>query len=449
MFTVFLILIFVFAGLLSIYFLFSRDSVQEKINRAIEFIDSNNIDSALAILQNISSKNKDIPLIHWLLADIYFKKQLYEPAIDECEKILALKKFSGKITEAEVRKKLGAIYIENKKLDNAYQELLLVSKLNPDDAEINLELAKLSIERKVYRDAIMYADKYIKFNSNNSTAYFLLGQAYFFSKSLEAAEINFTKSLNIDSHNNLAHYYLGLIYASKNEYDKALTEFQYPQSDKAAQFDIAFQKGKILHSKGMYDNSITELKKAIKLGTDNRNDIYEIKYLLGDIYTKQNNVDEALKYWEALYKENPKYKDIKERYNIYKELRETDIISKIMRATNEEFIKICYAIVESMEYKIVEHDLRKDGILDIIAYDKEAESTKNYLIEIIRSETEIGELTLREMNSKMQDLQAYNGICITTSTLTDAAKEYVENRSIDIIDKERLKNLISKKSIKL
>lgn len=428
----------------TVYLLFFKENVQERINKAISLYKTGNIDIALNILKNITSKHKDIPMVHWYLADIYYQKKIYEIAEQECQKILALKKFTTEFSEADVRKKLAQIYWDDKKLDEAYKELILVSQIEPERADVYLDLGRLSIERKVYRDAIMYIEKYIKINPTNALAYLLLGEAYFYLQIYESAEINLMKALEIDNKLNKAHFFLGMIYSNKKSYDMALREFEYPQQDKTARFYIAFEKGRIYHEKGMYESAISEFKKALEIGGQEKNEEYDIKYAMAECYIKLGKIDDAIKYWEEIYRVNPQYRDVKDKLSMYKELKETDLFNKFLNAIDEEFIKIGQAIVESMNYDVIEYDLRKDGILDIVAFDKNKKTGENYLIEIIRFESEVGELILREMNSKMQDLQIYRGICITTSSFTDAAVTYTKNRAIELIDKDELNKILSR-----
>ncbi len=428
----------------TVYVLFFKENIQERINKAISLYKTGNIDVALNILKDIASKHKDIPRVHWYLTEIYYQKKIYEIAEQECQKILALKKFTDEFREADVRRKLAQIYWDDKKLDEAYKELILVSQIEPERADVYLDLGKLSIERKVYRDAIMYIEKYIKINPTNALAYFLLGEAYFYLQIYEPAEINLMKALEIDNKLNKAHFYLGMIYSNKKSYDMALKEFEYPQQDKIARFYTAFEKGRIYQEKGIYESAINEFKKALEIGVQEKNEEYDIKYAMAECYIKLGKIDDAIKYWEEIYRVNPQYRDVKDKLSMYKELKETDLFNKFLNATDEEFIKIGQAIVESMNFDVIEYDLRKDGILDIVAFDKNKKTGENYLIEIIRFESEVGELILREMNSKMQDLQIYRGICITTSSFTDAAVAYTKNRAIELIDKNELNKILSR-----
>ncbi|MBN1898948.1 MAG: tetratricopeptide repeat protein, partial [Spirochaetes bacterium] len=427
-----------------IYGLFFRESIPERINKALTLMEMDNLDLALNILNDLAHKHKDIAEVHWYLADIFYKKKMLEQAEQECQKVLALKKFTSDINEAVTRKQLARIYWEEKKLDEAYKELILVSQIQPEDTPVYMDLGKISLEKEMPRDAIMYFEKYIDKNPESGLAHHFLGRSYFSLNLYDEAEEKFSKSLEIDTSINSSHYYLGILYTRKKMYDKALSEFEFPQADTQMRFQINYQKGNIFFSKEMYENAVTFYKKALSFPGMDIEAEQEIKYRLGISLAKVGKIDEAIKHWEELFRRNPQYRDVREKLHLYKELKESDLYHKFVHATNEEFIKIGIALAEAMGFNVVEHSLRKDGVLDLIAFNKQKKSGENYLLEIIRFESEIGELALREMNSKMQDLQVYRGICMSSSSFTPAAIEYTKNRTIELFDKDHLEKILLK-----
>lgn len=427
-----------------IYGLFFRENVEERLEKAIYFINEGNLDIALNILKELAVKYKDNSQIHWHLADVYDRKGIFELAEQELSKVLALKKFTEKLTEQEVRKRLGEIYYKDKKIDEALKEFILVLQFENFDIKVYLKIAEIYLEKKIYKEAINYIEKYIKIDPTDSYAYFLLGQAYYYINQFELAEMNFLNALRINPQLNSVHFFLGMIFSKKAEYDKALKEFDYPQQEKFYRFYGFWEKAKIFQLRGMYENAIDFYKKALEEGVYEKIEELDIKYEIAGCYSKLNKYEEATRYYNSIYKINPNYKDVKERISSIAGLKDVDIFTFFLKAPKEDFIKISQKIVEYLNFTISEYDLSQDGILDIIAFKKEEKSPENYLIEIIRFESEIGELTLREMNSKMQDLQIYRGICISTSKFTEAALNYIKNRAIELIDKEKLTEILNK-----
>jgi len=50
----------------------------------------------------------------------------------------------------------------------------------------------------------------------------------------------------------------------------------------------------------------------------------------------------------------------------------------------------------------------------------------------------VGELVVRDFHSHLKEVKAGKGICLTSGTFNDEAKNYTEARLIDLIEKERL-----------
>jgi len=427
-----------------IYGLFFREDINSRIEKAEYFINEGNLDIALNILKDLVIKHKDNPKIHFLLGDIYDKKGIYELAEQEYNKVLALKKFAFGLNEPEIRIKLGDVYYKDKKIDEALKEFIIVTQFENFDIRVYIKISEILIEKKNYREAINYIEKFIKIDPTSAFAYFLLGKAYFCLEQLNLSETNLLNAIKIDNQLSEAHLYLGLIFSKKGEYDKSLKELEYPQKDKNYKFLASYEKGKIFQFKGIYETAINNYKNALEIGTEDKNEELEIKYLIAECYSKLNKFEEALSYYKSIYNTNPNYRDVRDKILSYQELKDVDIFTRFLKAPKDEFIKISQKIVEFLNFNISEIDLGKDGILDIIAFKKEEKGTENYLIEIIRFESEVGELTLREMNSKMQDLQIYRGICICTSKFTENAILFTRNRAIELIDKEKLSEILEK-----
>ena len=50
----------------------------------------------------------------------------------------------------------------------------------------------------------------------------------------------------------------------------------------------------------------------------------------------------------------------------------------------------------------------------------------------------IGELHVRDFHGRIRDIKAGRGICLTAGTYSDEARNYIEGRPIDLIDKQGL-----------
>ncbi|MBU1076936.1 MAG: tetratricopeptide repeat protein [Spirochaetes bacterium] len=445
MITIIIIISALFIFVISIYLLFFREDVQKKIEKAILLYESGNLTLAQRNFKEIISSHKDLPEPHWYTALINEKMGVYDAAEEECQKVLALKKFTGTIEEIEVRNLLAKLYCYSHKFDEAFKEYLHINKLYPDNIEILLQLGKVSLQKESFRDAIVYFEKYKKLNSSNSQVFYYLGVSYYSMNSMDTALDNFQRSVALDPKKPDTHFWLGEIYYSSQDYDKALKEYEQALSSEVLKQKCNIGMGKSYYNKNFYEQAVTCLMNAVQKPIEDSELKCELLYYLADSYSKTGNIEETVKYYKQVSSIDPDYRDVKKKINHYQTLTGDDMLHSFTKANAQEFVDKAVKIIEKMNFKVSEHQLGKDGVLDIIAQDNSTKVTDNYLIEFIRFESSIGELTLREMQSKMQDMQVNRGICLATASFTPEAIKYSSNRSIQLMDRTELINLLRRK----
>jgi hypothetical protein len=64
------------------------------------------------------------------------------------------------------------------------------------------------------------------------------------------------------------------------------------------------------------------------------------------------------------------------------------------------------------------------------------------LFRFIRTSGTVGELTLRDFHSRIKEVKAGKGYCLTTGGFSDEAKKFVEARLIDLIEKDRIGKIL-------
>ncbi len=431
--------------LVSVYFLFIKEDVQKRIEKLKIFYNQGNLDIALNQFKELAAKYKDITEVHWYLALIYKAKGRNEFAEEETKKIIALKKYTEEIDEIKVRKLLADIYYHENKLDDSLKEYILVNQKEPDDIEVLFELGHINIKRESYRDAVVCFEKYTKNNPGNDIAFYYLGFAYYKMGSIELAEQNFVKSISLNNALPESHYYLGDIFFKNQDYDKALTEFESALASKELKIDAEISIGRCFYTKNFFKQAIPHLKNGLTKTIEDNDEKCEILFILADCLVKIGEIEDALSYYEKIIPLDPKYKDVAKKIDYYKDISGSDLLGSLLKADDTSFIEIGKEIVGNMHLNINEYDLSKNGILDIIAYDHSAKISESCLVEIIRFESSIGELTLREMNSKMQDMQINRGICIASGIFTPEAINYTSSRSIQLYDKTELIKILKKK----
>ncbi len=231
-----------------------------------------------------------------------------------------------------IRLRLGAGYARLNMLPEAIDQLQVVHQLNPQDMQSHYLLALIYSNQRQYDDAAheyeIILKTFSKEEPQNIEIYGYLGQLYYSQRKYDQAIEQFEKILAVEPGNADVMYMLGSLYLEINQKERAIAILQksigidpehdgslntlgylYTEDgknlDEAMAFiqralDIAPENGAYLDSlgwvyyrKGMYDKALETLKKADAILKDPV--IYDH---IGDVCSKLNQTDEALKYWK-------------------------------------------------------------------------------------------------------------------------------------------------------
>lgn len=242
--------------------------------------------------------------------------------------------------------RLGALYFDNKKYEEAEKILLQAIESFPDNYAINFILGLSLAQQSKNEEAVKYLKKAVALNPtdvNTLSAYaYTLNQL----KQDEEAILYLNKALSIDPNDVNVMGTLALIYnaqkvfeKSDSLYEKALeikpddplinNNYAYSLSTRGIQLDRALKmvnlalekdslntayldtKGWILYQLGRYDEAKYFISKAIELGTKSA----VIVDHLGDVEYKLGNKEKAIELWKEALQLDPTKKDIEEKIN--------------------------------------------------------------------------------------------------------------------------------------
>lgn len=114
----------------------------------------------------------------------------------------------------------------------------------------------------------------------------------------------------------------------------------------------------------------------------------------------------------------------------------------INNMTGKEFELLCKKLIEKMDF---ETELTKDsgdGGIDIIAYNYQPLLSGKYIIQCKRYSGSVGEPIIRDLYGVVTSERANKGILITTGYFTKSAIGFAKDKQIELIDRDRLNELL-------
>ncbi len=168
---------------------------------------------------------------------------------------------------------LGAALFRKGQIEKAVEHFKMALKVAPDYDDLRINLKKTLALLKEIDEAIAEIQKALKINPYDPELYYNLGDLFYRKGDLDKAIAQYQKALSIQPESVPALNRLAIIFSIQNKYDKALSLFKqivtlHPDSAETY-YNIACMYSK----KQNTEESIAWLKKAIKKGYNNWNQI--------------------------------------------------------------------------------------------------------------------------------------------------------------------------------
>ncbi|HOV12751.1 MAG TPA: tetratricopeptide repeat protein [Spirochaetota bacterium] len=441
--------VLLFGGISIILFIVLKKLMSpNKIGQLRTLIKGSNYKLAIKVAKDIIAKDSNNLEAHYYLGECYYNEGKYELALMEykaSDKVGAHNLHH--INEFDLRLRLGELYIKFDNIEEALKEYLLLQKNYPDDSVLNFKIGEL-FEKKSMRDqAITHYQKSLSNNPNYVPALINNGVLLYEVKKYGDAAKNLEQSIKLEPSNYKAHFYLGLLKKAENNQKGAIKHFDISVRDKDYKVRSLMEKGTILMSMNKFDEAVIELERAAKNIEDPKSALtLNTRYLLAACYEQMRNITEAISQWEKIYSVKPDFKNVGEKLANYQDLRMDDKMKDFMTATNDEFLDICKKIVLNMGANITDMNILSNEGIEFFTLEGSEKfrnvKKKPKMFYIFRKSSPIEESTLRKVHETMRSKEIIKAVVITSSDFTKQALAFVQERPIELVDKNGLQNIL-------
>ncbi|MCG8571043.1 MAG: tetratricopeptide repeat protein [Spirochaetes bacterium] len=436
-----------FALLGGLFFLGKKFLVPRKMSDVKNMIKTANYKEAIKIAKEVLSKKPNDFEAHYYLGECYYQEGKHELALIEFKAADKIGQFGSGINEADIRDRLAELYIEFNNFDEALKEYALLQKISPEDYYVYYKMGNLFEKKQQRNQAIKYYAKSFQLKGNYPPALLSLGVLLYEAKKYGDAEKMLEKANRLEPDNFKAQFYLGMANKSSNNAKKAIKYFELAQKGKDFKVRSLGEIGMLYLVGGKYEEASIHLERALKNSEgESLNLILNIRFILASCYESMRNITEAIKQWEMIYSKKPDFKNVAEKLATYQDLRMDDNMKDYMTATNEEFIDICRKIIEYRGLKELNLDVMSTDDVQIVTVEN-SEGWRNvkkkpYLLRIFRKSEPVGEKILREIHEEMRKNEIFKAFVFTSSSFTNQAITFAQERPIELIDKSNLQNIL-------
>ena len=405
--------------------------------------------NAIKIAKHIISKNSKDFEAHYYLGKAYVKDNRKELALMEYKVVNDNALFGEGIDEVTFRREYGQLLLDFHQTNEAVKNYILLTKLDPKNAENFYRLGLLYKDINRNDLALDCMKKTVLLDKKHAKAHAELGLLYYRIKQYAEAKSEIDISLKLNPENHASYYYLGKIQKEAKDLTAAIKSFERAQRDPELKLKAIIEHGSCYMMANRLENAAVDFQRAIELDKQNTNsDTLYARYFLASCYEKNRKLDAAIEQWEAIYSRNKNFKDVHIKLAEYMDLNANDFLKDYLTCSNEKFSDICKKAAEAgMKMQIISCEQKKWGC-EITGVDKKDDSWMNVkklvsLLRFYRQSEPLEESTIVETVDSLRKNNSVKAYIFSPSGFSLAAKRYIENRPVELVDKQKLEQILS------
>ena len=447
-----IILIFVLAAAVFLLLFFVVKSVvsPKKIESLQKLIKQGKISSAIKNAKAIIQKDPQNYLAHYYLGKAYLKDNKSELALMELKYVDQHAVFDANLSELEFRQEIAPLYTKFNQPDEALKQYLLLTKLNPRDAENFYNVARI-YEAKGKSDAALgFYDKTIKLNKRHVKAHAAMGLLLFRAKQFQEAKKEIDLAISLSPETFSSYYYLGKILKENKDFPGAVKAFEKAQRDSEFRQKALIECGTCYMAGNSIDNAINCFERAISSVKDSeKQETLYARYFLASCYEKTRKIEKAIEQWELIYAKNHSFRDVAAKLSEYKDLQANDSLKEYLTSSEENFLQICKnACIAGIKLEPQQITMQKWGcqILATEAKDADWRSIRKqaFLIKFFRETDPLEDFIVRKTLDEIKSQNCSKAFICSSSGFTRSAIAAAENRPCELVNKESLEKLLDK-----
>ena len=430
-------------------FVIKMIAVPQKVSSIANLVRQKKYTVAIRIAKKMIAKDSKNMEAHYLLGMAYLGDGKPELAIIELRTVNQAGIFSVLCPEIPFRKKIAELYTKFNQPEEALKEYLLLIKSEPNVAEHYLNAGRLLELRTNSPKTASFYQKAIELDGRNWKPYFYLGTLMIKEKKKGEAIAALEKSIKLNGENYAAYFHLGRLYKDDHDYPSALTAFEKAQKDPEFKIKALIERGGCYMSMQDLNSAMPELERVIKLAEGKEdNDILFARYFLSLCYEQSRNIDGAIGQWQKIQAKKPGFKDVAEKLSQYQDIQQNDILKDFMISRPDEFLEMCKKIAAASGLSVQDSKTIPNGcqLLCVEGGDGKWKNTRKQtvLMRILRSPEVVDEPVVRSFYEETKSANVARGVLVISSAFSRAAGAFVENRPIELWNKEKLLSILQK-----
>lgn len=406
--------------------------------------------AAVKLAKLILQKDPKNYTAHYFLGKAYLADNKTELAIMEYKLVNDNILFGEVVKELDFRKEYSQLLLQTNQTNDALKEFILLTKLEPRNAENFYQVGVLYEAINRYDLAIGFMKKAVLLDKKHAKAHAEIGLMLYRTKQYGEAKKEIDISLKLSPDNYSSYYYLGKILKDAKDIPGAVKAFEKAQRDPELKLKAIVERGTCFMMVNRIDNAIPDFQRAIELDkTGTVSEAIYARYFLANCYEQIRQIDKAIEHWDYIYKRNKTFRDVASKLAEYKDLQANDYMKDYLTSKDDEFALICRNACETvLNMTVVSSESKKWGC-QFTCVDKKFEAMMGVRKQVIfirfyREPKQVEEQEIHESLDVMKGLASVKGYLFSSSGFNNSAKRYAEGRPVELIEKQKLEAILTK-----
>jgi len=381
------------------------------------------------------------------LGEIYYNNEDFEKAMKTYAILVSLSGGNRSIDEYEVTARYALSALKCNNVDEAYKSLVVAWNMRAGGFDVNYNLGYLEYQNKNYDRAIELLSQARVMQPDHPATLRFLGLSLFRARRYAEGATLLKKAIDQEPEDKEALFAVARCYHELGQNEQAIKVFSHLRSDPQLGPNAALFAGTIHLQTRQYVEAVQDFQVGLKHENVPSDVLIELQYRLAVTYIKQDEIGEALRLLGEIQGTSPDYRDVQDLLKRYRELNTNQNLKIYLIAPTSDFVSLCRKIVTSYfsdaKVKISDVSIQKSEYADILADITTAKWEDLILFRFVRTTGTVGELIVRDLYTRTKEVKAGRGLCVAAGIFSEGARQFVEARLIDLVDKELLTHHLS------
>ncbi|MBN1534004.1 MAG: restriction endonuclease [Spirochaetes bacterium] len=285
------------------------------LNKAENFLAMDLVDEAMREYGKILDRNPANFLVHFKMAEIFFRRNEIDQGVVHLEKILQINKFSNEVSKAEVFRRLGKAYLMRKDIEKAFGMYFEILKIYPTDQEALYHVSFIALGSEYYDVAYRHFSRLAGQSDKNFEVLFGAGMAAYQNHKTDEAAGYFREALNVQPHSEIGNLAMAFALYRKKDFRTAIN-YMKMIVDNSKDEDALFVAQRLLgflYLQGRKNQEGVKVFEELLRDARGRNaddEVVPLLYDLGFACLMAEQTDHAYEYWNELYQMDRGYKNV-------------------------------------------------------------------------------------------------------------------------------------------